>query len=745
MLNASAQPAKVVLQGYVIDETTRSPLSGATVRTSIQQVVSSSMTDKFGYFEIRVQRGNLSLAVSFMGYREISLDISTQDTTRTVFQLGKISLSAQPSQLNEVTIKGTKNLLKFKDEVLVYDLKSDTANNKGTLSIAMKEMPFIDVDVNGNISYKSAKRILVLINGKINSGAQQNLSQTLRAYPASTIDRVEMADPAPYRYQMMGYDAVFDIVTKDHIVGTSVSFNLSQNSRKGYDRNVYGYLNKKKFGLSVNLSQARTRLNETNQTLFQQDQSAVQQQNFTNDYRQDRYLAELGTNFQSTQGLFSFNNSLVLLRDRTSQFENQLNLYRNLENSIANELSWQNANRSKNQWFIGTKNVYNTTKQANTGLSDQSNTEHNNEFSLQADYTRLFKGKLPSKVDGGLKYINRDNELSPFSRVQGLSFAQHILIPYASASWKFEKNYSLTTGLRLEATDLTAAYPSATGSFQRTDLALLPQLTFSKTMLRSRTLSLQIRSRTLRPGIAFLNPYPNVLNPAYIIRGNPQLRPQNTYTLALSYSKYTTKLNVSVEYYKSLVTGSITELTYLNPLTQGQELTFTNSGRNTFDGIYVYLSGKLLPKLRFNSTSSIGYVGITNQSIRNDGVFWNLNCSLDYRFTSGYTLQGLSNFSSNTVLLQGEETGTRLMTLAVSKQLFKGNGALNLSISDPFLTRRTFLTQIDDGQLSRSIAVSRQARLINLAVYYKFGKLKEEKMVSPKKVRSDDVKTKETL
>src|SRR5258707_9161224 len=74
-----------------------------------------------------------------------------------------------------------------------YGVANDLATTTGSIGDALKNIPSVEVDVNGNVSLRGDTNVTILIDGKP-SGLFKGASaaQALQAMPADSIERVEV-------------------------------------------------------------------------------------------------------------------------------------------------------------------------------------------------------------------------------------------------------------------------------------------------------------------------------------------------------------------------------------------------------------------------------------------------------------------------------------------------------------------------------------------------------------------------
>ena len=108
------------------------------------------------------------------------------------------------------------------------------------------------------------------------------------------------------------------------------------------------------------------------------------------------------------------------------------------------------------------------------------------------------------------------------SKANNLDYDQHIFGLYGGYLIKLKK-LSIKTGLRAEGTLNDGYFKSLTDTtFTNRMFNLIPYITFSKNLKDGKNLKLSYTQRLSRPGIWYLNPYVNDIDPMNISYGRNQ-------------------------------------------------------------------------------------------------------------------------------------------------------------------------------------------------------------------------------
>ena len=154
--------------------------------------------------------------------------------------------------LPEVMIKGSRPIVKVERGLLLYNmpllLKQLPADNAYE---ALTRIPGVS-DATGNISFLG-NEVTLIVNGQATTLTQEQLTERLKAMPATQLAKAEVMLSAPVRYHVRGM--AINIVTKDY-AGTNqlsgqVIGGMKQNKYANEFGNLYLSLQRGKFGLDA--------------------------------------------------------------------------------------------------------------------------------------------------------------------------------------------------------------------------------------------------------------------------------------------------------------------------------------------------------------------------------------------------------------------------------------------------------------------------------------------------------------
>ena len=531
--------------------------------------------------------------------------------------LGNIKLKADISQLEAVTVSASKATLKMDIDKKVYNVEKDLVNAGGTAMDVMKNVPSVNVDINGNLTLRNSTPLLYI------DGRPSTL--TLDQIPADAIESVEVITNPSAKFDASGGGAgIVNIV-------------LKKNRKTGYNGNLragvdsHGALNG---GLNFNLRQDKFNFTANgfyNQNKAQTDGS-VNRYNYT-----DTPTSIYQTMKDKNNGAFAFgsigadyfvtNRTTFSLTGIIVHGEFKPHQMMNITNEIYfpsgpdTSYSFRNVNTNREfnanglqfafkhlfpkegetitadfNYFKG-KNQNNAvtttdnyigqpgTEIGSTQLQTVNGSGMNRFITAQTDYVHPFNSK--TKLEAGLRlqsqhletasYLYNDSILVESATVD-YNNTNNVYAAYTSFTSAY-KDFGYQVGLRVESSNYTGNLINKDTSFSNSyPLSLFPSVFLSQKLKNKQELQISYTRRINRPNFFQLIPYTDYSDSLNITRGNPDLQPEFTNSFELSWLKTLKGSNTLLAsvYYKrtdQLITRFVD--TFTNAISGKQDLVNT--------------------------------------------------------------------------------------------------------------------------------------------------------------------------
>lgn len=171
---------------------------------------------------------------------------------QTLTQTDSLTMENMMHNLPEVMVKGSRPIVKAERGMLSYNmpllLKQLPADNAYE---ALTRIPGIS-DATGSISF-SGNEVTLIVNGQATTLTQEQLTERLKAMPATQLAKAEVMLSAPARYHVRGM--AINIVTKDYagtnqLSGQVIGGMKQSKYAKGFG-DLYLSLQRGKFGLDA--------------------------------------------------------------------------------------------------------------------------------------------------------------------------------------------------------------------------------------------------------------------------------------------------------------------------------------------------------------------------------------------------------------------------------------------------------------------------------------------------------------
>lgn len=173
-----------------------------------------------------------------------------------VFSDTTLSISISTPELKEVTVTGTRRLVKETLSGFEYNPQRDSIFRNQPLLYALQRLPFIFLSGDA-ITYKNEGKILFLIDGKERKGIGNTWSALLKNIKASDIYKVELITEVPASIANRDYSAVINIFTNGaNIYGKSLVVSTKFDERKNLNNSINLTVLHKKSDYSFGVSNA---------------------------------------------------------------------------------------------------------------------------------------------------------------------------------------------------------------------------------------------------------------------------------------------------------------------------------------------------------------------------------------------------------------------------------------------------------------------------------------------------------
>tara|TARA_R110002126_G_scaffold170570_1_gene319475 strand:- start:3340 stop:5712 length:2373 start_codon:yes stop_codon:yes gene_type:complete len=764
LLYAPVAMAQVTIKGTVVEESSGQPIAYATVMVGDNETkkpLDGTTTMDDGSFSLETDATDYYIEVSFLGFR--TKTFGPPPTQGKTIDLGKVALSEDAEQLQEVVVQGEVSRTEFKLDKRVFNVGKDLSTTGASALEVLNNVPSVNVNIEGRISLRGSQGVQILINGKPSIIASDE-GNALGTITADMIEKIEVMTNPSAKYDAEGTSGIINIVLKkEERKGLNGSISVNTGAPDSHSVGVSLNRRTENFNLFTQLgvglrdmpNDLETRnVDLINNTTILSNGTEYRNETYYNfvlgtDYHiNDNNVLTLSGNFAMEMEDQPSNTSFVALDsnnaissewERTEvtdaknpKFQYELQYKKDFENHEDHTLLFSGLGN-----FFGkdqSSEFLNTTISGDDNDSRQQTRTDFKEaiFTFKLDYTNPITDELT--LETGAQYVmndvSNDYEVNNFTNGAfvndpGLTnifeFEQKVLGLYGTGSYEGKK-WGIKGGLRLEQTDQNTLLVTTSSANEQNYGNFFPSLHSSYKFSDKVSLQAGYSKRIYRPRMWDLNPFFNIRNNFSVRQGNPDLQPEFTdsYEITSIYILGPASINFGV--YHRYTTDVIERITTFenNVSTTKPE----NIGTNRATGIEFnakYSPAKWLTlngDFNYNQFKRDGNFESTVFDFSNDQ--WTSKLMSKIKLPSDFDLEMTGNYQSSYQTVQSDVSDMLFMDLGLRKNIMKGKAVLNLSVRDLFASR------VDESQIAQASyeVYNRRQRgtFVALGFSYGFGK-----------------------
>ncbi|MHA4741934.1 outer membrane beta-barrel protein [Dyadobacter sp. MSC1_007] len=776
---AFAQSGKTI--SGTVKDTRNETIPGATVRllkAADSAMVTGEVTDANGNFRFsNLGEATYLLAVTAMGQKDFTSAALTIDESHSAVALPAIILlPAKSIELKEVVVKAAKPLIEQEMDRTIVNVSAMLSSATSNTLEVLAKTPGVSVSANGEISLNGKSGVMVLIDGRSTYMSGADLAAYLKSLPGSVLDKIELIDNPPAKYDAAG-NAVIDIRLKKNRIGGftgSAAIGASQGKYARSNDAVNLNYNRKKLNLFANLGynyEKNSTLDDFNRRFYSADGGLISSVDLTNNFRNARrgYNVNLGMDYTANtktvygmivnlngsarKGDFTYHSSQFGGADNGDGSGNGSTASKDVRNNTSVNLNMLHKFNDKGREIAVDANYLHYHSYGKQDLqnmkfgSDGAATANDiflyripsdiNIYTAKADYVHPLKNN--ARIEAGVKssFVNNDFVFNHYNLTDGLpvidnrksnhfKYREAISAAYVSGQKKWSR-FGVQLGLRLEN---TVARGNQVGNdsvlsmtFTKNYTKLFPSIFLSYKLDEKGTNNLVLMAvrRISRPNYQMLNPFVFYKDQYTFSSGNPQLTPQYQNRVELKY-QHKQLLNMGLSY------NRFTDVIFTTTKAEGD--IFTSRPQNIANGYMVLLnttvSGSLTKWWYNNTTLRLSRIK-TKGPVYTEELNFSTNVArleVNNYFTlgNGWTAELGGYYASRDVNGQALTSGMYRVNGGVQKKIWKGNGAVSLNFEDLFHSwiyhnRSVGIRRSDYYQVSES-----DTQRIGASLSYRFGK-----------------------
>ena len=648
--------------------------------------------------------GPLKLSITAIGYTPFTqvIALTPQNSDK---DLGKLTLFQTSKELQQVVVTASKPTMSLDMDKKVFNVSKDIVSAGGTGIDVLKNVPSVNVDIDGNITMRGASP-QIMVDGK-------PTTLTLDEIPSDAIESIEVITNPSAKYDASGGGAgILNIVLKKNRkqgYNGSIRANADSHGATGIGAGLNFRENKINFSADVNYRTIR-------------DWMSGSTERTTVNASPDTYIGE--KELDTTKGYLLFgrigldyfvsNRTTLSLTGFAMQHAAHATsaISMNTDSLYPGGTVYQYGQEhitaphtfAGHGLTLGMKHLFATDKEEWTadasyfsGNATNSNLYVTNEYEdkaesallsnqlqkivgsgddqniiLQTDFTDPLTSKMT--LETGLRAAIQDRLNINNNYTYNPDSAAYELIPSAASNYKSSSevyaayatlsssigNFTYKVGLRTESSRYHGTLLNSGQSFgNQYPISLFPSLFFSQKLGGDQELQLSYTRRVNRPNFFQLVPYTDSSNKLNITRGNPDLVPEFTQSVELSYLKNfpgrnTLMGSVYYKYTNHLITNYIIEDTDYATGATTLINTFVNANSSSSVGAELTTQNTLTKWWDLSANINVYHseINASNESGISQPAMWSWfgKASTNFKLPSGFALQVSGMYQSKTNL-----------------------------------------------------------------------------------------------
>jgi len=629
----------------------------------------------------------------------------------------------EETTVEDVVVSTSPSEVRTSIDSTSYSLAKDLQASNGTLADALRNVPSVDVDPQGNVSLRGDSNVTILVDGRpsgVLSG--DGRAQAILSMPADQYARIEVMTNPSAAYSPEGSGGVINLITKPTAPkpGTTATGSLRANvgDKERWNLGVSGNYQKDNLTLSGDLGvrhdlgqqsgdRVRERLDPltgavlstTRQTMDLEGPSDVIFGRFTADYRVGSKLnltAELRGNLIDNSGdgfeTYETTNALGVVTSRFNR-DGQFNFSGDNIGVTARAVrSFEGAGHEWSNELRVDRNKGHVSLDARTDFDIPAAPDlyeaTDNRFMLNVlGFTSAYVRPMPGdgKLRAGYELEYRD---VGFNNGTSRGPAKNALVPDPFVTNRFDVNQavhalyttyerpfgklSVQGGLRLEYADVQLNQVTTSIQADQSYFRVYPTLHVGYQVTDSQQIKASYSRRIQRPPPFLLNPFVSYQDPLSLRSGNADLEPQETDSFELMW-----QLRAGPTFYQATAYLRDTDKAFTEVQTDiGGGVLLTrpeNLGSRRDYGVELVANGPLTKTLKYNASlnvyqQEIDAAGIPGGQDRS-GTVVSGRASLSWQPTPEDFVQLSGFYQGESLTAQGRRESGGMLNLGYRRKL----------------------------------------------------------------------------
>jgi len=636
--------SQIEIKGIVKDSTNVIGFANVFLTNLNNEILTGTITDENGVFNLPVQKGKYKLTVSFIGYVDWVINISPTSN----LDLGVITLIESSNRLDQVIVTAKKPTILRKIDRLVFNVENSIVGIGGDAIDALKVTPRIRVQSDA-ISMLGKSKMMIMVDDRLMKISGDDLINFLKTITSDDIKSIEVITTPPAKYDAEGNIGIVNIKLKKQTKNrwnTTINFDYIQSKYSQFKESISIVYNKDNFSFYSSLlhtdglysfrtengntyypdkytnSSSKIKSNNKNNTNLNFGLDYSINTRFSVGFQYFHSNSKVSNIGQNSTKIFSIKNySIQTFSDGVNKrTNNNLNFHSTYKlDSIGSNVTFNSDyfNYNSNKDLIFKTNEY---EDFTNYINDSYNSANNlskqdiSNYSIALDVKQVLK-KINISYGSKISNTKSTSNIGYYDLTSGtlnlvldksdkFKYTENIQAFYISGHKNFSKNFETKFGLRIESAQTEGYSFNLKKTSSNNYTKLFPTLYLLYIPNKNSAFSLNYNKRVTRPNYKTLNPFVRYINPYTTSEGNPFLQPYYTDNIELTYSH---KNNWSNTLYFRKANNIYGQVTYISSDNINSETKRLNYYNQFSIGLYESYSFKPLKRVESYNSINIFY------------------------------------------------------------------------------------------------------------------------------------------
>ena len=711
--------------------------------------IAGCITEPTGNFSMQLEKGRYVLEIQYMGFVPVYKNV-TLDGSKNPFDVGKINLSPDHQMLGEVDVVAEQSTYEMTLDKRVFNVGKDVGNTAGNAIEVLENIPAVSVDVEGNVSLRGDDGVRILIDGKESGLSGMSTQDALRTLQGDMIERIEVITNPSVRYDAEGSAGIINIILKkDKRQGFNGAVNIRGGYPWMYGASLtanyrlkrwnlfasYGFNNRSNIGGGVNLTKRYSDIIEGD-TIFTQltDQTTERRM------RRRGHNVRVGADYYITDrdiisAAFVYRNGrlethpVVKYYDEypqlgTSSYDERAEDYEEITPMYEVTMDYDKKFEREGRSLKANVRFFTNSEDAHSDITEKvypnqemqqlikevyqktGNDQRMRNLQASLDYVHPFATKAQWEIGG--KYTNRNiNSLSEVTERDSLGvyrplpdycydyeYKEQVAALYTSLGNDWGR-WSGQVGVRAEMTNiftnLKGYAHDGTDSINggKPYIDFFPSAHLNYSVNENNQFQVSYTRRIRRPGFWQMSPFRSYNDNRNIRMGNPALKPTYMDSYELGYIHFWDKASFNFTAYYRHGNNTIRSYTYMaDSVFYSMPVNF---GKADDFGVELVAQGQMTKW--WNLNGNVNFFRSYSNGTINGKEYPTESWMLFGRAVSKFKIKNWFDFQLTAHVMGphkeplGMRKGNWWMDLAVSKEVFHGNGTITFNVRDLFNSR----------------------------------------------------------